>query len=249
MTYHVLNGDALATGFPSASLPGEILITREALVTGDLHGSGLAEFWQTRAAYLQISLQEYKTNVASQFDKILAAPPYTEFNLWFEYDLFCQVNLWFLLSLINQRSVPETVYVVSSSFLQQGDTDFWNGFGGATSDQLEQAFRQRIRLAKDDLALGTKLWEAYKKNDLVELKRLSSLTSTAFPWLAEVVDAHIDRFPADGKKGRPELFMEEIVAKTKSFPEAFQAFKQKESIYGFGDTQVKELYDKVTQSE
>ncbi len=249
MTYHVLNGDALAAGFASASLPGEILITREALVTGDLHGSSLAQFWQTRAAYHQISLQEYKTNVASQFDKILASPPYTEFNLWFEYDLFCQVNLWFLMSLINQRTVPETVYVVYSSFLQQGDPHFWNGFGGATAEQLEQAFQQRIRLAKDDLALGTKLWEAYKKNDLVELKRLSAGKSPAFPWLAEVIDAHIDRFPADGMKGRPELFVEETLAKTKSFPEVFQAFSRKESIYGFGHTQVQELYDKVIQSK
>ena len=107
MIYHILNGDALAGSFADTKLEGEVIVFREALIDGDLGGNSLPEFWQTRTEYMQVEKNEYYASVVNEIEKILKAPGNSEFNLWFEYDLFCQVNLWFLLSIIQNLGIEK----------------------------------------------------------------------------------------------------------------------------------------------
>jgi hypothetical protein len=249
MIYHILNGGSLANIFPSAHLDGEIIIDREALIDGDLQGNDLAEFWKVRAAYIEIPIEEYYDAVVREFDKILTAPDDTEFNLWFEYDLFCQVNMWFVLSLLADLPIKKNVYAVYSSFLPRNDRNFWNAYGSATPEQLIQSFNDRIFLTEIDIQQGKQLWKAYKNANLTELKSLSKNQSPGFPYLQEVVDAHIERFPNKGERGRPEKVLEEILhSHPADFQVVFREFWKRESIYGFGDIQLKHLYDKLLAS-
>ena len=95
------------------------------------------------------------------------------------------------------------------------------------------------------MQLAEDLWTAYKSGNLDELTRLATKQSSAFPHLQEVVKAHVDRFPKQGK-GRPEKVIEDITKNISTdFNIVLKEFWNKESIYGFGDTQVKYLYDKV----
>ncbi len=246
--HHILNGDALCAVFPELNLPGEIIVVREALVTGDLRGNDDAGFWLTRSEYLNVPLEVYRQQTVSQFEAILSAAPESEFNLWFEFDLFCQVNMWFVLSLIDRLPGRKSVYAVYSS-PDDSDPHFWNGFGKATRKQLEISFSSRVRFTTEDVTLGTGLWKAYKENDLVELTRLSRNGPGSFPHLKEVVNAHVDRFPSDGRKGRPEEFIRGLFNDSApDFKTVLAEFTKKESIYGFGDTQVKELFDQVMRS-
>lgn len=96
------------------------------------------------------------------------------------------------------------------------------------------------------MQLGQELWTAYKNKNLEELKFLGKNQSSAFPYLQEVVQAHIDRFPNDGTNGRPEKVIEDITKNISAdFHKVFTEFWKRESIYGFGDSQLKHLYDKV----
>ena len=246
MIYHILNGDSLAYSFPESKINGEMIVTREGLIEGDLSGDTLHYFWQSRAKYMGLSEAEYHNNVVKEFEKILNAPNNSEFNLWFEYDLFCQVNMWFVISIINALSIKKKVYAVYTSYLDRNDKQFWNGFGQATSSELKICFADRIPLNDNDLQFGQDLWAAYKSDDLEELIRLPKKQSPAFPYLQEVVKAHVERFPKGGTKGRPERVLEEITKNISTdFHQVFKEFWSRESIYGFGDTQLKELYDKV----
>lgn len=119
MTYHILNGDCLAHTFPNAKLPGEIIVARECLIEGDLHGDSLDEFLKTRASYIRMTYQEqnrYYTEVAKEFEKLINAPDNSEFNLWFGYDLFCRANMWFIISLLHDLQIHKNVFVVYPSF-------------------------------------------------------------------------------------------------------------------------------------
>lgn len=83
-------------------------------------------------------------------------------------------------------------------------------------------------------------------SEFEELIRLAKNQSFAFPYLQEVVKAHIDRFPKDGTNGRPEKVIEDITKNISTdFHKVFIEFWNRESIYGFGDSQLKHLYDKV----
>ncbi len=246
MVYHILNGDSLAYSFPDAKMEGEVVVMREALIDGELSGDSLHDFWQSRARFLGITGIQYYNSVVKELEKIMNAPDSSEFNLWFEYDLFCQVNMWFILSIINSLPIKKKVFAVYTSYLDEASKQFWNGFGRANSDDLNVCYANRISLREADLNFGQKLWEAYKEGNLEELTNLSNHSSPAFPYLQEVVKAHVDRFPKDGSKGRPEKLIEDITKNISTdFHQVFKEFWNRESIYGFGDSQLKILYDKV----
>jgi hypothetical protein len=245
MVYNILNGDALAFSFPDAGIEGDIVVMREALIDGDLSGNNLNDFWQTRAKYHNSTEAQYYEDVVKEFEKIITAPTNAEFNLWFEFDLFCQVNMWFVISMINGLPIKKRVYAVHTSYLDKTSIQFWNGFGSANSGELLICFADRILLNDVDLQLAEDLWTAYKSGNLEELTRLATTRSSAFPYLQEVVKAHVDRFPKEGK-GRPEKVIEDITKNISTdFDKVLKEFWNRESIYGFGDTQVKYLYDKV----
>jgi hypothetical protein len=246
MIYNILNGDSLAFSFPDAKIEGEIIVTREGLIDGDLSGNNLNDFWQARAKYIGIPYPEYYNNTVREFEKLMNAPDNSEFNLWFEYDLFCQVNMWFVISIINSLPIKKKVFAIYTSYLNKTDKQFWNGFGPAKTNELISCFENRTPLNDIDQQFGGNLWNAYKNGDLEELKQLSKKQSAAFPYIDEVIQAHIDRFPKDGEKGRPEKVLEDITKNISTeFNIVFKEFWDRESIYGFGDIQLKSLYDKV----
>lgn len=249
MIYHILNGDSLAYSFPDSQIEGEVIVVREALIDGDLSGSSLQEFWNSRAKYIGSTETEYHNNVVKEFELIMNAAPDSAFNLWFEYDLFCQVNMWFVVSVIKSLAIKKKVFAVYTSYLDKTSKHFWNGFGPANSHELQICYANRIPLSENDIDLGQQLWQTYKNGNLEELTTLSKQQSSAFPYLSEVVKAHVDRFPLDGTKGRPEKVIEDIIKNTSTdFPKVLKEFWKRESIYGFGDVQLKTLYDKVMQS-
>ncbi len=61
------------------------------------------------------------------------------------------------------------------------------------------------------------------------------------------VEAHIARIPHKNDPGRPVKVILEIMneLKTEEFIPIFKEFSKRESIYGFGDLQVKTLVEKA----
>jgi hypothetical protein len=247
MIYHVLNGDALVERFKATGLAGEMVVARECLVEGDFGGETLFEFYETRANYLTGTYGEksetYFRNVASECNKVLYARDLSTFNLWFGYDLFCQVNMWFIISLLQSLKIQKHVFAVYPSFLKRAD--IWKDFGKATTVDLKKAFEARIEFTAADLRLGNDLWNAYRSNNLTELAKLSNHQTLCFPYLKEVISAHVERFPQSGAAGRPEKTLKEIIRHSTDFTTVFKTFSEKEGVYGFGDLQVKRLYDKI----
>jgi hypothetical protein len=182
MEVHVLNGDALAGGFP---FRGEIIICRECLIEGPIQAPTLEEFWNTRASYLSDAFNghgpSYFTDVSSELCKLQKQKPDAAINLWFEHDLFCQANLWFILHLLRDSRFSGSVYRVIPP---TDGKDLWSGFGPMNEQDLEQCFRSRITLSPDDLLFGASLWDAYQAHDLAQLKTLS-ITVPGFLSLSE----------------------------------------------------------------
>ncbi len=242
MKMHVLNGDSLAESLSHTTIEGEIIVCRECLVEGSLEGETLSEFWQRRADFINStygeSAENYKAKVQNEFEKLLKLSPTDEVSLWFEYDLFCQVNLWFILSLLREN-LPENLFLVSP--LTRNETELWKGFGRMETSGLKQCFAEKVRFAENDVKLGAALWEAFKTHDLNALEKLSISRSACFPHLEEVCRAEIER----RTEKRPQKTLQKIVSNgIKDFGEIFRQFSAQEGIYGFGDSQVKNILSK-----
>jgi hypothetical protein len=236
MIYHVLPGDAQVNVFKKSGIEGEMLVCREAFVEGDISGETLDEFFINRAAFHNDSADEdpanYNAAVASQFRKLTELTNIDEANLWFEYELFCGVNMWFCVDLLS--TTHAALYRVEPIYL--GKHDRFDGFGNVTPEQLTECLAQRTRLTADDIALGCALWRAFKSDDTATLRALSTEISPAFPYLSEICDAAIDRHT------RPAEIVRSIAADgATDFGSIFREFRKRAGIYGYGDSQVRRL--------
>jgi hypothetical protein len=198
------------------------------------------DFFQGRADYLTYALSDagmdYLADVFSEFEKLTQVSPGDEVNLWFEYDLFCQANMWFTLCLL-----PKGVAVFRVSPVTLANENKWDGFGKLAKESLRNCFESRERFSDEDLNLGLELWGAFSTGDLATLEKLSQTGSRCYPFLQEVCAAEIAR----KKEHRPEMALAKIVANgATDFSDVFAQFAATESIYGFGDLQVKNMLKK-----
>lgn len=241
MKVHVLPGDATAAEFRKTGIEGDVIVCRECLISGDVDADSLSEFWDQRARFILSAFGEddieYHEKVADELAKLIDLEEGTEVNLWFEYELFCSVNMWFCLYLLQETDAE--IYRVEPLVLKADDR--WKGFGGLDPVALATCFEGRKALTSEDVALGTDLWNAYRHNDHTRLRELSKVNSNSLPYLKEVCEAAID------KEVRPLEILQDIRAEGfKTFPEIFPEFVIRAGQYGFGDVQIKYLLEKLT---
>jgi hypothetical protein len=244
-TFHILNGDCLAEQLKVTKINQDFIICRECLIDGNVSADNLSEFWKVRAKFISeiFGADDYHKKVVLEFAKIKRITKKSEVCLWFENDLFCQTNLWFVLSLLSKQANLKLFRVFP---VIENDTDIWKGFGVSTTETLEKAFKSKVIFQLQDIKLGTNLWEAYQSHDFVKLKELSKQNSACFRYLEEVCDAHIDRFPKNNSMNRPEKVIKEIIKSgSNDFQKVFTEFSAREGIYGFGDLQLKEIFKRL----
>lgn len=240
---HILNGEALASQLASAELAGELIVFNECLIDGPVAPTASLEFWAGRAVYIGRSFgvreADYAAKVLSEFDKLAEVPPHAELHFWFEHDLFCQANLWFLLAWLADRGHAGSVWRVAP--VTPPGVDMWTGFGQADAPLLQAALRMRVPIEAADLALGKSLWQAYARRDHAALLALAAQPSVAFEHLPAVCRAHVERFPENGP-GRPQRLLAALKQRfAEDFVQIFDEFKRVEGIYGFGDAQVRAM--------
>lgn len=244
-TIHVLNGDCLAQQLERTSNNKNLIVCRECLINGDLKAENLNDFWKLRAKFIasdyQTTTEEYLTKTVKEFERLKYLPENSEIYLWFENDLFCQANMWFVISLIfNQPSL--NVYRVFPVVNQP--QDIWRGFGNANTNDLEKAYQSKIKFTHNDLILGKNLWSAYQNSDFDALIKLSKTPTSCFQYLEEVCKAHIERFPTDNSLPRPHRVIQDILnSHITNFDDVFIEFSKREGVYGFGDSQLKNIYN------
>ena len=244
---HLLNGDQLANQLQGAFFFQSQLVFREALIVGPVTSSSLDEFWKTRTEFISssygVTAEEYRQKTILEIERLHSLPEDTEICLWFEDDLFCQLNLWFLLSLLADRPKFKLFRVFPPTSTAENR---WGGFGRATPNLLQDCYQARVPLAPSDLALGKALWLAYSSQDWVVFKRLSLQSSPSLQSLEEVCQAQLDRLPGSDCLGKPERILNKILASgVTDFHQLFQEFNSQAGIYGFGDMQVKAMLDSL----
>lgn len=247
--YHILNGDALKAQLPIDKIEGNLIVCRECLIDGTIKGDSLIEFWDNRAAFIEnaygTAVGRYNEYVLPEFQKILELQKNEVLNLWFGDDLFCQMNLCFILYLL------DTIGHRDNLFLVKAQTNNWQEFGGMSSEELIMAYEHKKAITKEEFQLMLAAWSAFQQNDLTKLKALATTPTENFPFFQEVMQAHIDRFPIGKNLGRPQrrLIAIQKQLQTNKFSDIFKVFNESEGIYGFGDLQVKAMFDGLQKRE
>lgn len=236
--FHITNGDYLADQLKETSIDGEIIVSREALVSGPLQADSLEEFWKIRSEFIlkdyNAPIKSYYRKVVSEFEKMINIPEGSEVNLWFEDDLFCQVNLWFCISLLSKNKSLN----IDRVFPKTSEKDHWKGFSVSTNSDLEESLQSKVLFKEKDIEIALRLWKAYQNQDKISLKQLSANESDCFHFLKEVIDVYSNK--------DPEVFIKNLIENgTTDFNSIFKKFQEELEILGFGDLQVKSIFEKI----
>ncbi len=242
--YHILNGDALKEQFPP-TLSGELIVARECLVDGNIQGESLEAFFTNRAkhieSYSQVPEGEYFKLTVPEINKIRNIAQGSKVYCWFEEDLFCQVNFWFVLHLLVEKLSVDEVFLVRPS---KGNE---YSFGHMNTENLQKAFHQASLLSSVELEELSNLWCLYQNENYSDMLTIAENFTKKFNFLVPAIKAQIDRLPDSNGLGRPERSLLAIMKelKTEDFPAVFSVFHQREAIYSFGDLQVKRMFDEL----
>ncbi len=246
---HITNGSSLTKCLLELEFSGEILTWEEMLCEGSTFVDIDTEaFFKTRkaffASFYQLELDVYAFK--DELKKLNHSENYSEIILWFEYDLFCHINLIAVISLIQQKKISLPIYLVCSGRIK-GNKNLV-GLSELSSSQLIKHYEDRILLNDNDIKLAVSLWQIYCGIDH-NLFKPFIVKSSSFKYLSNCLKAHLERFP-DSKSGLNilEKNILEIVKNNniKSEHHLLGYALNYQGYYGFGDIQLLRIIDKLS---
>lgn len=244
MILHVLNGDATRTIFENANIPGDVMVWREMLCEGKAPAThNMDRFFEERAAFLQqeygIDQKAYLSDVDHEYQLLNNAAAYEEIVLWFEFDLFCQVNLLFALYYLQQLKTPLPPISIVQLDKHPEVPDF-RGIGMLKSQHLPPLFEKRVYVQEEDWQLANDAWIAYSQEDPLAIEQLSHRSSKHLPYLGNALQAHLQRLPgsSNGLNAVEHFFLDRLALGKLRERDLYYQFWNELKIYGFGDFQL-----------
>lgn len=196
-----------------------VLAWREALADGPVHRSTDA-LWNVRSSFVQsaygAAAGRYDQLVVDVFQKI-TSPSWQRIHLHFDTDLFCCVNLMFLVTHL--RQVPELIWVTR---------------------------REASPLTLLDRVFLHSCWHAYASDDPRILEGLIEQAPHSLQAFLPAMQAHLERFPSTiTGMGRPQEIIDELreqgIDEDTALISAFIAVDNNR--YGWGDLQIRREID------
>jgi hypothetical protein len=121
------------------------------------------------------------------------------------------------------------------------------GFGGLDETALEIIYKNKTPINSIDKIAA--LWSAYSQNNNRELLVLKENISSSLPFMVPAINAQLDRAPKNDQPGRPIQTLISIINELEgdNFGNIFREFCKRESIYGYGDLQVRRMVEEIVK--
>lgn len=248
---HITNGDEFTQKLSSLNLEGEIITWREMLCEGKTESNvGSESFWKTRFEFLS---KNYKVTKSWFIDKTLKEyrslcnhKKEDQIVLWFEYDLFCQINMLAVISWLKINRPFAEISLVCSG--ETEGSDILYGLNDLDSEQILKLYEDRTFLNQDDVEYADYVWQLYCSDNPIRLENLKDFGSFQFTYLESAIKAHLMRFPTI-KNGLNEVENNILrlasANKLKTRTELMTTVLKNQGRYGFGNLQYERLFDKL----
>jgi hypothetical protein len=228
---HVTNGDVVAELLAATGLPGGIVTWADPLHEGPVpSGLSPARLDRLRAEFIERcgwGTFEDALDRFTQRREALAAEP-DEVVLWFEHDLFDQLQLIQVLDALAGGGKRPAVSLV-------GPGDYLSGLGPG---QLAALAPSRERLGEAAFSLACRAWDAFRAPDPRALAELAAAPTPALEYLGPALRRHLEDLPSvhDGLSRTERQILELL---SQGVDDRFELFRRnaelEEAIY-MGDT-------------
>ena len=231
------------------------MVWREVLSEGPLEENiSSGSFWKARLAYICAAFNDtpegYQERILDELPRL--GEPYEEINLWFEYDLHCQVNMIGVLNYLKQRfdlSAPAVYLVCPADF--PGKENF-RGMGELNGEELEYLYDNiRVQLSGIDFIVAAEAWKVYVKQDEEKLKEYlddngfwGSLHCLKSALRAQLKRLHINE---NGLNQIEQELLNIYNAGFKDYSGIYEAFWKTGQIYGIGNMEIDIYLNKLKE--
>ena len=153
--------------------------------------------------------------------------------LWFEHDLYDQLQLLDVLALAGTTTEAPELIVVGAF---PGKPSF-RGLGELTAQQLETLWPARVTATPGTLAAATSAWEALRRPDPTALVVHATEDIPQLPFLGPALRRLLEELPApqDGLSGTERRTLQVIAAGADRPPAVFLATQDREAAPFLGD--------------
>jgi hypothetical protein len=226
-----------------AGIPGEASlwcdVLHEGPVPGDISDSDLR---RVRAGYLA------GEEAGAEFERVLAEltsrdrlletrSSREEVMLWFEHDLFDQLNLVQLLDHLSRLpSSPVPVSLVCIDRFPGRRT--FKGLGELAPAELASLLDRRQPVSDRQLELGRRAWAAFRASNPQRIEDVLREDLSALPFLGAALRRHLEEFPAvsNGLSRTEQRVLELASGSPIGMEEAFLRLHDSETCFYVGDS-------------
>jgi hypothetical protein len=154
--------------------------------------------------------------------------------LWFEHDLYDQLQLLDVLALAHSAETAPELIVIGSF---PGKPSF-AGLGELTASELETLWPSRRRAEPAALQAAASAWATVQAPEPTPLAEWAARDTTHLPFLAAALQRFLEELPAptDGLSGTERRALDVIAGGARTPPAAFVAAQRLEDAPFLGDT-------------
>lgn len=251
-TLHILNGDSTKYIFDQSKIAGDTFVWREVLAEGPVSPHfNSAEFWRERkdfmTAYFSLQNGQYENEVLIPFQQMEEQlEDYTEICLWFEYDLFCQINMIALIHWLEEKRLPgQTISLICSGKTENSAE--LKGLGELSAKDYVKLHSNRLKLNTREFEFASDVYAAYCSSSPQSLFTYTIIPSDEFIYLSEAIRTHYRRFPYKGI-GLNEIEQQMITLIQEGIDQHGKLIANMlawQTIYGFGDLQYFKILERL----
>ena len=236
---HVTNGESTANTLRRTGLGGAVLPWQDVLHEGPVQALPRQKLLRERARFLadcgwggrQALLSSLERRDRQLLDGLRDD---LQVVLWFEHDLYDQLQLLDALALAHgEQAAPELIVIGSFP----GKPSF-AGLGELTASELETLWPSRRRATPAALDAATRAWAAVQAPEPTTLSEWATSENEHLPFVAPALRRLLEELPApaDGLSGTERRALQAIAAGARTPPAAFVATQRLEEAPFMGDT-------------
>jgi len=244
---HITNGDSFTSRLQSLQFNGDVITWREMLCEGKtLSTVGSESFWKTRFEFLnknyKVSKSWFIEKTLKEYRSLCNHKQQDQIVLWFEYDLFCQINMLAVLSWLKQHRRHAEISLVCSGKVEGSNKLY--GLNELNDKKLLELYDNRKVLSQDDIEYADYIWQLYCSDNPMRLENQIANNDFQFEYLSDALKTHLKRYPTI-KNGLNDLenHILELAKneKPESKKELMGSLLTNQGFYGFGDTQYERM--------
>jgi len=254
-TLHVTNGDSTEHSLRQTTFVERVVVWRDVLHEGPVPDVSEAELREVRARFLAGADAHAGIEVArpsfEERDAALAAGRDGEYVLWFEADLYDQLQIAQILARLAELRVPAERITLICIGEYLGIAHF-GGLGELRADQLEGLPEvAAVTLSEDALALATRAWAALRAPDPRGLAAIVAARSPELRFMPEAFDRLGREYPwtRDGLSLTERRLLAAIAEGAATAGEAFVRGAAREARPYLGDTWAFAAIERLARAE